>query len=170
MLDLVATRAAVITCVGTPGVVDTAGSVDGYAGRVAPDELMLIVATADGARAYAAALEAVGVSDALVVDATDGWAVWTLEGEDTARAMARLSPLELPDVGFAQGDVARVPTKIVCAPGRVDLLVPAMWRAYLRERILARCAGLGIRERTEAADWTPSGGSSEASAPDGARA
>ncbi len=169
MLDLIASRTGVITCVGTPSAVDAAEAVDGYAGRVAPDELMLLVATADVARAHAAVVEAVGATDAMVVDATDGWTVWTLEGEDTDRAMARLSPLELPEDGFAQGDVARVPTKIVCANGRVHLLVPTMWRAYLRERILARCAGLQVRERTEPADWTLSGGPSAAPAPDEAR-
>ena len=170
MFELVPTRAAVITCVGTPSAVDAAEAVEGYAGRVAPDELMLIVEAGDAARACAALLAAAGASDALVVDVTDGWAVWTLEGEDTDRAMARLSPLELPEAGFAQGDVARVPAKIVRAPGRVHLLVPAMWRAYLRERILERCAGLQVRERAEPADWTRSGGPAQPSAPDGARA
>ena len=169
MLELVPTRAAVITCVGTPSAVDAAATVEGDACRVAPYELMLIVEAGDAARACAAVLAAVGTADALVVDATDGWGVWTLEGEEAARAMARLTPLELPEAGFAQGDVARVPTKIVCAPGRVHLLVPAMWRAYLRERILARCAGLQIRERAEPAGWTRSGGPAQPSAPDGAR-
>jgi hypothetical protein len=39
-----------------------------------------------------------------------------------------------------------VPVKLVAAPGRLDLLVPAMWGDYLRKAILERCRTLGIAE------------------------
>lgn len=162
MLELTRTSATVITCVGAGGAVDAAVAVGrAFAGRIAPDEVMLI-----GPLEHAASLSeeveaAVRPLDpyALVVDATDGWAIWTLQGDadDVDRAMARLTALELPGElsgdGFLQGDVARVPVKLVVAPERVDMLVPAMWEAYLRARILERCATLQVHEQLELSPW-----------------
>lgn len=158
MLELTATEAAVITCLGSEGAVDAAVAVGGAtSGRVAPDEVMLVVPVARGAALFGSVTQAAATADAdaLVVDTSDGWSIWTLLGgdDDVDRGMARLSALELPDDGFCQGDLARVPVKLFVAPGRVHILVPAMWRAYLRGRILARCATLQIRERADTEAW-----------------
>jgi hypothetical protein len=92
----------------------------------------------------------------VVLDTTDGWAVWTLEGDAAREAFARLSAVPLPSEGFAQGDVAHVPVKVVVTPERLHLLVPAMWGAYLRERVIG--AGLPVRERFEPVPWGASVG------------
>lgn len=161
MLELAATEATVVTCLGTFDAVDAAVAVGGAAcGRVAPDEAMLIVPVGRGAELLAAVTEAASAVDpnVLVVDTSDGWAIWTLLGtaEELDRASARLSAMEIPDAGFCQGDLARVPVKLFVAAGCVQIVVPAMWTAYLRERILGRCASLRIHERAEPHPWTGS--------------
>lgn len=158
MLELTPTDAVVITLLATRDAVDAAVALSPEgSGRVAPDEALLVVPAARGAELLASVTEAVSAADpdALVVDATDGWSIWTLTGsaDELDRATARLTALELPAHGFAQGDLARVPAKLFVAPGRVHILVPAMWRAYLRARILARCATLQIRERADVESW-----------------
>jgi hypothetical protein len=92
-----------------------------------------------------------GDADALIVDGTDGWAVWTLSGDRLSDALERLSHLEIDASadGFTQGDVAHIPARIVVNQGRVHLLVAAMWGDYLRQRILSRCADLGVTHAVE---------------------
>jgi hypothetical protein len=138
---------------------DAVGAVPGVMTcRVAPDESMLLSSpeAAAGAVTEAARRAAAADPDAIVVDATDGWSAWTLQGDRVDLAFGRLSAVPLR-LGFSQGDVAHVPVKIVVSGNALNLLVPAMWRAYLRERILTRCAGLQIVEQTEALAWAPEG-------------
>jgi hypothetical protein len=103
--------------------------------RVAPREA-LVVGSADLTPAD------VGVegSGALVEDVTDGWAAFELAGDDAPVAFARLSELELPPEGFVQGDVVRIGAKIISAPGRLTILVPASLASFVEERIRVDCA------------------------------
>jgi sarcosine oxidase gamma subunit len=80
--------------------------------------------------------------DAVVRDVSDGWAMHTISGERARDAFARLSELELPASGFVQGAVARVGVRVLVEGERVDLLVPSMLAAHLRERIEDECAEL----------------------------
>jgi len=102
--------------------------------RVAPREALLVGEPGLGAPSLA------GEESALVEDVSDGWAAFELEGDDVREAFARLSELELPEVGFVQGDVARVGAKVVTAPGRITILVPAMLGTSVEERIRTDCA------------------------------
>jgi hypothetical protein len=111
---------------------------EGAALRVAPDQ-MILLGEPSGGDLVAAARRWLG-SDAIVEDVTDGWAAWVLEGDDVRLAFSFLSRLELPEEGFVQGEVARVPVKVLASAGRLELLVPSMWREHLRDRILRRCA------------------------------
>lgn len=157
MLELVSTRASCITVVADPQATAAIAGLEGALScRTAPDEIMLVGAPGDAGRLVAAATERLATidDDALVVDATDGWSIWTLEGAAIPAAFSRLSGIPLPEAGFTQGDVARVAVKLVARPDRVHLLVPAMWRSYLRERILKRCESLGISERADEATFT----------------
>ena len=160
MLELARTEAAVVTCMASPEALDavhvprTVTMV-----RVAPDELLLIGAPGSAARVVAAAAKTThGIDDdALVMDVTDGWTVWTLGGGDAHDAFERLSMLELPAVGVVQGDVARLPVKVVVDGERLRLAVPSSWAAYLRERIVG--LALEVREDAEPHPWTsPKGG------------
>lgn len=103
--------------------------------RVAPREALVI-----GDSDLSAADVAVDERGAIVEDVTDGWAGYELVGDDVHEAFARLSELELPEDGFVQGDVARIGAKVVAAPGRVTILVPAMLGAFVEERIRTDCA------------------------------
>ncbi len=158
VLELAPTEATILTCLGSRDAVDAAVAVSGLeAGRVARDEAMLIVPAGRDDELVAAVTAAVLPvdADALVIDTTDGWSIWTITGgeREMGSAMARLTALELPDPGFAQGDLARVPVKLFVARGSVRILVPSMWGAYLRARILERCSTLQIRERRPPRPW-----------------
>ena len=80
--------------------------------------------------------------DAVVRDVSDGWAMYTISGERARDAFARLSELELPTSGFVQGAVARIGVRVLVEGDRVDLLVPSMLAAHLRERIQDECREL----------------------------
>jgi sarcosine oxidase gamma subunit len=149
LLELNESEFGVVTCVADPAACDALSPVAGARTlRPAPDEVMVLGdPSATESLLRTIETEAVALDpDAVVIDASDGWATWTLSGDAIDAALSRLSPLELPREGFAQGDVARVPAKLVAAPGRLDLLVPSMWRDYLRDSILQRCRTLGIGE------------------------
>jgi len=107
--------------------------------RTAPDETLLVAApevAADVAREVADRI-AVLDDDALVLDVSDGWAGWSLIGDDTARAFSYLSQLEPPaDGAFVQGDVAHVGAKVLGEPDGLTILVPAYWRDHVRERAI----------------------------------
>jgi hypothetical protein len=103
--------------------------------RVAPREALVI-----GGPDLSAADVVVDGQGAIVEDVSDGWAGCALSGDDVHEAFARLSELELPQDGFVQGDVARIGAKVLAAPGRVTILVPAMLGAFVEERIRADCA------------------------------
>ncbi|MGZ8663009.1 MAG: hypothetical protein ACXWYI_13135, partial [Actinomycetota bacterium] len=103
--------------------------------RVAPREALVI-----GGPELSADDVVLDEQGAIVEDATDGWAGYELAGDDVHEAFARLSELELPEDGFVQGDVARIGAKVLAAPGRVTILVPAMLGAFVEERIRTDCA------------------------------
>jgi sarcosine oxidase gamma subunit len=149
MLELVEARVAVVTCAADPVACDAVSTTDDRRTlRLAPDELMVLTSSELLARTLAAITEEATAIDARAIafDATDGWTGWGLRGDATAAAFARLSALQLPNDGFVQGEVAGVPAKVVPVPDGIDVLVPSMFGAYLRDVILARCAGLGIAE------------------------
>ena len=151
MLEVFPSRASVVTCVADEAAFDGYVPSAGVRGcRIAPDEMLLVAPTGRVADVVHDAVERVAAADpdAVVLDATDGWTVWTIEGDDVGAAFSRLSAIRLPDEGFSQGDVARVPVKVIRDPGRVHLLVPSVWREHLRGRILERCRSLGVVERT----------------------
>ncbi|MGZ5290202.1 MAG: hypothetical protein ACXWE5_12030 [Actinomycetota bacterium] len=124
---VVAVLASEVAC---EGVAAPAGAT---LGRVAPRELLLIGDVEAGD-------VRVDEPGAIVEDVSDGWAAFELVGDDAAEAFARLSELELPDDGFVQGEVARIGAKILVAPGRLTILVPAMLGTFLEERIRTDCA------------------------------
>ena len=149
MLELVATPVSVVGCFAEPEALDALAPTDGvHVCRIAPDEVMLVGEEGRAATLVAAAIAQATVADpdAVVLATTDGWAVWTLAGEAAREAFTRLSAVELPEEGSTQGDVAHVPVRVIALPDRLHLVVPAMWREHLRERILEGCASLGIEE------------------------
>lgn len=164
MLDLAPTSAAIIGCYAAPDALDAldaAPTLDAIGGReavvtcrVAHDEAMIVGPRAAADEMLTAAARLVGGdADALVLDATDGWFVWTLTGPSPAAALALMSSIDVRGVAFAQGDVAGVCARILAAPDRLHIVVPAMWAEHLRARVVESCASLGVRCATAARPW-----------------
>ena len=154
MPELSRTAVAVVACLAAPEALDALPTPEGAtACRTAPDELLLLTGP-DAAEAILAAasdrLRALD-EDALALEVTDGWTALSLEGPHAREAFARLSALELPEAGFLQGDVARVPAKVLAGPERLLLVVPSSWAEHVRGRILA--LALDVRERPEPRPW-----------------
>jgi hypothetical protein len=102
------------------------------AGRVAADEVMIAGPIADDLRR---AIEKVD-PHALVRDASEGWIEIALGQRSARDIVAHLSELELPEApGYVQGDVARVPVRVLVGEDGASLFVRASQEAHLRRRI-----------------------------------
>jgi hypothetical protein len=121
--------------------------------RIASDEISFVChadAAADVLDAIAPQI-ARGDDDGFALDLSDGWTGFTLSG-DVARAFSYLSELELPDPGaFVQGDVLRVPVRVLTGENQIDLLVPSPWGTYLHDEMLDALRALNVQEETGAA-------------------
>jgi len=122
---------AVTTVLASAEACDRVSELPG-ACRVSPGEVELVGDVSEAAvRAAVVRLD----PDAVVLNVSDGWIVFTLEGPGSREAFARVSELELPDSGSLVGEVARVGVRILVDSDRIDLLVPSMVAAHVRERI-----------------------------------
>ena len=147
------------TLVGVVAASAAARALDGlvvpgraFACRAADDELLLLCAppvTDEVAREVATRLAALD-PDALVIDTTDGWAAISVVGDDARASFGLMSPLELPDDGFLQGEAVHVPAKVVVGDDRVLVLVPSIWEAHLHDRATK---ALGHTGPLEARPW-----------------
>ena len=105
--------------------------------RTASDEALFVADPAVGADVAREVEDRIAAldDDALVLDVSDGWAAWSLAGDDARRAFSYLSNLDPPGNGeFVQGDVARVAAKVLDEPNGLTILLPAYWREHVRER------------------------------------
>ncbi len=120
--------------------------------RIASDETAF-VCSADAAGDVLDAVApqvARGDSDGFVLDLSGGWTGFTLSG-DVERAFSYLSNLQLPGPGaFVQGDVLRVPVRVLAGEGQIDLLVPSPWGPYLHDEILDALRALDVCEEAGA--------------------
>jgi hypothetical protein len=159
VLELVDTRASLATVLASARALDALAPAGAYRCRIAPDEAMLVREPgATDALLRDSGSVLAGDPDAVVLDATDGWVILTLAGDGSRSAFGYLSAIRLSE-GFVQGDVHRLPARIICEPVKVHVFVPATVGEYLRARMLADCAGLGIRERADPEPWSLVGGS-----------
>lgn len=102
------------------------------AGRVASDEVIVRGPIAEDIRRAVRIVD----PDALIREATEGWAEIVIDGGDARDVFARLSELQLPDgPGYVQGDVARVAARVFVEEDVIRVLVPAHWESHLRRRI-----------------------------------
>jgi hypothetical protein len=119
--------------------------------RTASDEIAFVcpaAATGDVLDAIAPQV-ARGDSDGFVLDLSDGWTSFTLRGE-IERAFSYLSELQLPNPGaFVQGDVLRVPVRLLAGEGYIDLLVPSPWGRYLHDEMLEALRALNVRDEAK---------------------
>jgi hypothetical protein len=102
------------------------------AGRVAPDEVMVSGPIAEDLRTAIHTVD----PDALIREATEGWAEIAVASGDARDVFAALSELRLPDGrGYVQGDVARVAARVFVEHDGIYVLVPAYWESHLRRRL-----------------------------------
>jgi hypothetical protein len=156
VVELRAIRVSVIEVLASPSACDglvradsaDAGIAGGSPGRVATDEVLVIGDERGASLAAHDVARTVEDPDALVLDVTDGWSAWVLEGPDAAGVFARLSELRLPDRGFTQGAVANMPAKVVVDGERITVMVPSMFGSAFRERVLHDGRHAGVREAT----------------------
>jgi hypothetical protein len=139
--DLLARSVAVVLCSADAAALDAlvAPGHGAMTLRAAPDEALFLCPPGlahDVAREVEDRIAALD-GDALVLDVSDGWAAWSLRGDDAGRAFSYLSALDLPTGhGFVQGDVARVGAKVYVEDADVTILVPAYWGEHLRRRAI----------------------------------
>jgi hypothetical protein len=102
------------------------------AGRVAPDEVMVRGPIAEDLRAAIRTVD----PDALIREATEGWAEVAVNGAGARDVLARISELRLPDgAGYVQGEVARVGARVFVDDDGIRVLVLAYWGSHLRRRL-----------------------------------
>ena len=146
MLELTLLEATVVACHATAEALDAWTSTSGLRIRVARDELWIVGSRSErGGLLRAVADRMRGVApDALVIDQTDGWTVWSLEGADASHALARLTvmPLDRREGSVHQGAVAGVPAKVVANRSGYQLFIPAPVGHHLRDRVLEACGDL----------------------------
>jgi hypothetical protein len=148
VLELSQPELGVVRCCARPAELDELGRVE-LCGRVAPDELIVLVPAGDAARVLGeirADLARVNEA-AIVVDHSDAFHFVALAGQ-AHDALARLSPVPLPAEGFVQGPVAGVPCKLFVTADEILLLAPSTYAHHVRERIHVACADLDVRERS----------------------
>ena len=111
---------------------------DVQSGRVAADEVLWVAAPGratelveDARRQLAGA-----GSKGCAIDHSDGYALFTLRGDDAGEVFARLSSVRLPaDGGFVQGQFAQVPGRIFAGADAIDVIVTADVAWFVRERL-----------------------------------
>jgi hypothetical protein len=116
--------------------------------RVADDEMAFVCppdATRDVLDEIARQI-ARGDSDGFALDLSDGWTSFRLRG-DVTRAFSYLSELRLPPPGgFVQGDVLRVPVRVLTDESQIDLFVASPWGRYLHDEMLIALRALDVHE------------------------
>jgi hypothetical protein len=152
-VTLHSSRFGVVVGFASAGALDAVQAPAGArACRIASDETAFVCsadAAADVLDAIAPQI-ARGDSDGFVLDLSDGWTSFTLTG-DVERAFSYLSELRLPGPGaFVQGDVLRVPVRVLAGEGEIDLLVPSPWGRYLHDEMLEALRALNVREEASA--------------------
>jgi len=116
--------------------------------RIASDEMAFVCPPGATLGVLDAVAEQIarGDRDGFALDLSDGWASFSLRG-DVERAFSYLSELRLPAPGgFVQGDVLRVPVRVLTGDGRLDLLVASPWGRYLHDEMLVALRALDVRE------------------------
>lgn len=144
MLEIQRSHAAIVECHASALALQAMPAMPRvHACRVAPDELLLVAPPSLGdevlrrAKAHLASAE----PGTLVLDQSDGWAVFSLRGDDVLEPLRKLAVIPFPEArpAFIQGAVAGGSAKLLLLPGVAHLLVPFPLRDYLERRLRDVC-------------------------------
>jgi hypothetical protein len=146
VLELLQPDLRVLRCCARPAELDGLGRAE-LCGRVAPDELIVLVPSSEAARVLDEISVDVGRlnESAIVIDHSDAFHLVAIAGQ-AHDALGRLSPVPMPSDGFVQGPVAGVPCKLFVTADEILLLAPSTYAQHVRERIRVACADLDVRE------------------------
>ena len=151
MPELSRAPAAKVRCLAPPSALDALPIPSGtLCGRIAPDELILVGEPGTAPALVAHAEERLERGHSLVVDHSDGWALFTLAGSGLEEVFARVSHVPLPDDApdggaFLMGKACDVAAKLFVRPGRIDLLCGSEVAHHVEERLEHAGHGLGLR-------------------------
>ena len=146
MLELTLLEGTIIAGHAASAALETWSPGTGFLVRVARDELWVVGPRTERGQLFRTVEQSLrrAAPDALVVDQTDGWTIWSLTGGDASQALARLTlmPLDRRDGSVHQGAVAGVPAKVVANRSGYRLFIPAAVGHHLRDRVLEACGDL----------------------------
>ncbi len=150
MLELTASRAAIVSCLDERHVLDGMPDFEGaFKARTAADELWLIgpASSAAALLAHAGRYLASASSHGLAVDLSDGWSVLTVRGSEVPLVWERFSENPVPEGRpvLVQGAVATVATRAIVFDTHIHFINPAPLGYHLPNRILNGCADLAPR-------------------------
>jgi len=121
------TSATKVRAFGPPEALDGLQAPTGVrAGRVAGDEVLWVGEPGRADELLAALSAQLGSlgNRAAFVDHSDGYALFTLAGDEREELFARLSSIRVPAAGgFVQGNFAGVPARIFCGQDRLEVIV-----------------------------------------------
>jgi hypothetical protein len=150
VLELIPIDAAIIACHADRAALGRLEDPTGTIGvGIAPDELWWVGPLEAREDLADRAKAALGAGSSLVVDQSDGWAVFALRGSARQTVLDRLMLAAIPEErpAFVQGAITGVPGKVIALEGVTYLFVPAPVGHHLRDRILSVAADLSPRER-----------------------
>lgn len=143
MLNIASEELAVIAFHADPAAIDGFDPGKTTLVRVARDEAWLIGGRPERAELAALVRSRFG-KDALVVDQSDGWAVWSVEGDRALESLRRLmaAPIPFERPAFVQGAIAGVAGKVYLRSDALFIMVPAPVGHHLGQRLLETCGDL----------------------------
>jgi hypothetical protein len=168
VLEIGRLYAGVVECHASPRTLDALTAPAGvHLCRVAPDELLLLAAPSrtDELLRRATAQLVVAEPGALVVDQSDGWAIFRLPGnlpghlpDEGMLALSQLALFAMPArrPSFVQGAVAGGAAKLLLLPGFVLLLVPYALRDHVARRLREVGAGFAVQLADDESPYLPS--------------
>ena len=141
MAELYPVQADVLICCGEPQALDALPHSPHTADRVAPDELLLLGNDLNADEVVQQLMTR--DPNCLVLDVSDGYALWAIEGAGHKAAFGRLSAVPLPDApAIVHGLVAQVPATAIVKDTRIVIVVSSAVSAHLHGRIAGACAEL----------------------------
>ena len=143
MLELLDLPLRVLRCSARPSTLTLIDDGRWLLGRIAPDELLLVVPPAEASSTLTRLRGEVAATGGLAVDHTDAFRIIALSG-DVQAVLARLTAIHAPVSGFIQGLIAEVPCKAFLAPDRLLLLAPSTHDEHVRQRVSSACRGLRV--------------------------
>jgi sarcosine oxidase gamma subunit len=146
------TSATKVRAFGPPDALDGLQPPPGArAGRVAGDEVLWVAEPGRADELLTALSSQLGKlgNRAAFVDHSDGYALFSLTGEQREELFARLSSIRIPATGgFVQGNFAGVPARIFCGQDRLEVVVTSDVAWFVSGRL--EHAGHGLAPAGEA--------------------